>query len=79
MRWSAVAVMALLSCGALTVFALLVTAAVTVQLGPGGLLSTIRPGEAAPDFEVAMAAGRSPAPVPTNGPPDRSPTEGSRP
>lgn len=57
-RWSAVAVMAVLSCGALTVIALLLTAGVAVQLGPGGLLSSIRPGAPAPDFELAMIDGR---------------------
>jgi peroxiredoxin len=58
LRRSAVAAMALLSCAALAVIALLVVGVVVVQLGPGGVLSSIRPGAPAPDFELAMIDGR---------------------
>jgi peroxiredoxin len=51
--------MGLVACAAIALIALLVGAFVATQFGPGGLMSDVRPGAEAPDFEVPTLGGES--------------------
>lgn len=49
--------LALLACGAITLILMLVGAFAYTQLGPGGVMSQVRVGEPAPDFELPLLNG----------------------
>jgi peroxiredoxin len=51
------AVLGLAACAAVTLIVLLVAAFTATQFGPGGVLSDVRPGSPAPDFEVPTLDG----------------------
>jgi peroxiredoxin len=59
LRATSKGLMGLLACGAIGLIAMLLLALGAVQVGPGGILSDVRVGTQAPDFELAMLDGHN--------------------
>jgi peroxiredoxin len=59
LRKSSLALLALIACGAAGLIAMMLFGYGVAQVGPGGILSDVRVGREAPDFELAMLDGHT--------------------